>query len=50
MQRARFFTAWDETFSLVSPQSLARFGVPALLALLLFGSTAPHLQQYCFSD
>jgi len=50
MQRARLFTAWDRTFSLAAAQSLARLGVPALRASLLFGGSAPHLQQYGFSD
>ena len=45
MQRARLFTAWDGTFSLASGRSLARFGVPALLALLLFGASAVILQN-----
>ena len=45
MQRARLFTAWDGTFSLASPQSLARLAVPALLVLLLFGASAVILQN-----
>jgi hypothetical protein len=45
MQRVRFFTAWDWTFSPGSAQALARLGIPALLVLLLFGASAVILQN-----
>ena len=45
MQRARLFTALDGAFSLASPKSLARLGVPALLTLLLFGASVVILQN-----